>query len=97
MSGLHDVTVVTNSGAIARAVDAFDVVVGATGAPLYWDMGSWDVNNWANDIPRIRVLKLPPSAKGAMVRIRIEQSANDPGFNILEMKLQGTAIKTRFT
>jgi hypothetical protein len=62
-----------------------------------WDIMQWDVDLWAGNTPQIVKNKLKRNLKGAMVFIKVEQTADDPSWNLQELQLHGIAMRTRFT
>ncbi len=57
----------------------------------------WDVDTWDTNTLGPRKTKLPRNMKGYIVYVRMEQTANDPDYNIQKTEINGVATFSRYT
>lgn len=79
-------TIGTGEGGSLWAEDADDV------GGMVWDVDVWDTNTLGP-----RKTKLPRNMKGYIVYIRMEQTANDPNYNIQKTEINGVITLSRYT
>jgi hypothetical protein len=71
--------------------------IGSGAGVSLWDVFEWDVGSWASSTPVLSKKKLPMNLHSYMMYIAIEQTADDPDFNVLDVVIEGIATVTRFT
>jgi len=71
--------------------------VGSGSGGSFWGDMVWGADNWDEGVIGTRKIKLPMNLKGYVMYIKLEQTADDPDFELQELTAHGISERTRFT